>query len=155
MELKNYTMDGNLEILTSPSDKDIMEYQHNSVALSILFPADMSYSTMEILYNNMGVVGTVAVTVNVNYESDDFKNVVFAIPQPLCTEAGTLKMWLVQKTIVNRAITKMAKSQTMLLNVVASENVTTTTIASDDYDTLNALIQTNADEIASINARLG
>lgn len=120
---KIYKLDDNLEIINKPDDKDIMQYQHNSVNLRILFPSvEGMSSAIKLVYNNEGTSGVFNVEALATDNGNELQ-MDFPIPQPCNLKDGKLKFWLVLRWVTNDIITRLQFSQTMVLNVVKSDIV--------------------------------
>lgn len=152
METATITLDDDLQVTSTANQRNIIQYSHNAFAVSLVFPI-RAYSTIGVNWQNGATTGYIPLVRNEDYVSESNYDVIMSIPQGLTLNAGSLRIWLVAKTLSGSTITRSELSQTITFNVVKSAYVTDAVISDLDIATqLEAEITALASRVEALEA---
>lgn len=152
MEYREIYINENGEVSMASPRKTIMQFSHNSVIYKIYVPKTINFNSASIVYKNEFNDKKFAkiLTINTDYESEEYYQILFSCVQPMTDEYGRLDCWLV----LRNGTIQILYSDTIYLYVQKSQVILNDTIESDLATELQQQIADNSQDIILIKQEL-
>jgi hypothetical protein len=147
IDFRECEFDADGRLLLEVEDKKLMQFSHNQVFIGALFPKTIDFDGIYVSYKNefADVENEISISVNVNYLSNEYYQVVIPLVQTMTKNYGSLDLWLTFRQgdaiiIVSDRITLYVKESTLY-----GENVIEYDFATEIANALSALSKEMAD----------